>query len=190
MSTVQLPDTDRDEMLLKLLSERRSVRGFRPKELEPEQVGSLLWACQGLKPDQRRMAPSAGALYPLEIFWLDRQRCAHYLPFSHQLELIMHGDHRAGLARAALSQAFIAEAPGTMIITAVYARVTGKYGKPRGTRYVDMEAGHAAQNVLLQATAMGLGSVPVGAFEDDRISELLKLTPDHTPLYLIPIGYT
>ena len=77
-----------------------------------------------------------------------------------------------------------------MIITAVYARVTGKYGKPRGTRYVDMEAGHAAQNVLLQATAMGLGSVPVGAFEDDRISELLKLTPDHTPLYLIPIGYT
>jgi SagB-type dehydrogenase family enzyme len=74
------------------------------------------------------------------------------------------------------------------VITAVYARTEQRYGVERGTRYVHLEAGHAAQNVLLQATALGLGAVPIGSFSDSEIRTVLTLPEDHAPLYLIPVG--
>ncbi len=190
MSNKNLPAIDKMRPLNRLLFQRGSFRSFQPKELDDQQVADLLWACQGLNQQDRRTAPSAGALYPLEIYWVDRDQLAHYIPHLHQLDVLNQADLRSQLARAALSQEFIAQAPATVVISAVYERVTGKYGKPRGIRYVDMEAGHAAQNVLLQATALGLGSVPVGAFHDEQVSTLLSLPSDHVPLYLLPVGYT
>jgi SagB-type dehydrogenase family enzyme len=190
MSVEKLPDIDRESPLNSILSRRKSVRSFLPKKLLSEQTSKLLWACQGITQQNRRTAPSAGALYPLEIFWIDARMAAHYDAVTHSLRMLSNTDIRSDLARAALSQDFIGLAPATIVITAVYKRVTGKYGKARGSRYVDMEAGHAAQNVLLQAAAEGLGSVPVGAFNDEQVIDLLNLPSGHTPLYLIPIGYT
>jgi SagB-type dehydrogenase family enzyme len=189
MSLKRLPDIDRDAPLNSILFRRKSVRTFLSKQLLPEQKSNLLWACQGLTQQDRRTAPSAGALYPLEIYWIDEREVAHYDPFTHTLNVLSTIDIRSDLARAALSQDFIAQAPATIIISADYKRVTSRYGKPRGIRYVDMEAGHAAQNVLLQAAVEGLGSVPVGAFHDNQVIDLLSLPGDHIPLYLIPIGY-
>lgn len=185
-----LPDVNKLEAFNKLLNERASVRNYLPQDVNDQQMGDLLWACQGLNQHDRRTAPSAGALYPLETYWVDRHGLAHYRPLLHQLEVQKQADLRSELARAAHSQQFIAEAPATIVITAVYERVTRKYGTPRGIRYVDMEAGHAAQNVHLQAVALGLGTVPVGAFRDEQVSTVLSLPPDHSPLYLLPIGYT
>jgi SagB-type dehydrogenase family enzyme len=87
-----------------------------------------------------------------------------------------------------LRQESVRDAPAVVVITAVYARVARKYGAERTPRYVHMEAGHAAQNLLLQATALGLGAVPIGAFHDDRIQRRMGLPQDHRPVYLIPVG--
>jgi SagB-type dehydrogenase family enzyme len=189
MSNTTLPDIKADNPFTNILLHRKSARSFSRKAISPEQMSHLLWACQGMQKDNRRTTPSAGALYPLEIYWADDQQLAHYNPQRHELEGLSEGDLRSKLARAALSQEFIAQAPATMILTAVYERVTKKYGQPRGIRYVDMEAGHAAQNVLLQATVEGLVSVPVGAFHDQQVSEILSLPAGHSPLYLLPLGY-
>ncbi len=92
------------------------------------------------------------------------------------------------MARAALGQHFLEAAPFDMIICAVYERATLKYGQ-RGIRYTNIEVGHAAQNVHLQAVRLGLDSVPVGAFRDDAVSEVLGLSGNEKPIYIIAIGY-
>ena len=111
----------------------------------------------------------------------------HYLPQTHSLERTLEGDLRQTLARLSVEQMFIAEAPASLLITAEYERTTKKYGE-RGLRYVHMEAGHVAQNVYLQAEALGLGTVTIGAFQDEEISQALKLPPSYRPLYVMPIG--
>jgi SagB-type dehydrogenase family enzyme len=189
MQVEKLPEINQQQILNNILIQRRSVRSYIAQPLNTQQIGHLLWACQGIINHNRRTSPSAGALYPLEIYLIDQHHLAHYNPDAHQLEILTQSDLRAGLARAALDQDFIAQAPITVLITAVYQRVTWKYGEERGTRYVEMEAGHAAQNLLLQATAEGLGSVPVGAFRDDDVASLLSLPDDHVPLYLLPVGH-
>ncbi|MDF1500202.1 MAG: SagB/ThcOx family dehydrogenase [Anaerolineales bacterium] len=189
MGIKHLPDFDRNNPLNALLLKRCSVRSFLPKSLDSQQVSDLLWSCQGMTRGDHRTAPSAGARYPLEIYWVDREQTGHYDVDHHRLEILLEEDLRTELSRAALDQQFIAEAPATVVITAVFHRVAGKYGVERGARYVQMEVGHAAQNVLLQAAALGLGSVPVGAFDDDQVSRLLRLPEDHAPLYLLPIGH-
>ena len=169
---------------------RRSARSFAPQGLRREQIGQLLWAMQGKTDETRgfRAAPSAGALYPLEIYLLTAEGLCHYLPSGHKLEVVSKEDQRRALARAALSQGFISEAPLSIVICAVYERTTRKYGQ-RGMRYVDIEAGHAAENLNLQAVALGLGSVCVGAFNDQAVKKVLALPLDYEPLYIIPVGY-
>lgn len=93
------------------------------------------------------------------------------------------------LARAALEQEFIAQAPVTIVFTAVPARTEVRYGKDRSPRYIDLEIGHAAQNLMLQAAALELGSVAVGAFHDEEVATLLALPKDTIPIYLVPVGY-
>jgi SagB-type dehydrogenase family enzyme len=110
-----------------------------------------------------------------------------YEPDGHQLVKTMEGDRRAGLASAALGQGCVKEGAVAFVFTGVYERTTGKYGD-RGIRYVHIEVGHAAQNLCLQATAMGLGAVTVGAFHDEQVTKLLNLPGDEQPLYIIPIG--
>jgi SagB-type dehydrogenase family enzyme len=172
------------------LSQRRSTREFAARELDWSSIGQLLWAAQGITGDAAglRAAPSAGALYPLEIDAVTRGGVFRYLPARHVLQRRVARDLRADLAHAALEQAFIAAAPCVFAIAAVAARTTRKYGS-RGVRYVHIEAGHAAQNLLLAAQALGLAGVPVGAFDDESVARVLRCARDEEPLYLLPIGW-
>ncbi|HIQ04922.1 MAG TPA: SagB/ThcOx family dehydrogenase [Anaerolineae bacterium] len=180
--------------LTEALAERRSHRAFRDQPLDLGQISQLLWAAQGITGKRHghelRTAPSAGACFPLEVDVITVNGVSRYRPDGHVLVPRFSGDIRAALVQAAWDQEFLAEAPCTFAISAVYERTTQRYG-PRGRdRYVPMDAGHAAENLLLQATALGLVSVPVGAFGDDAIARLLRLPPDETPLYLLPVGYS
>jgi len=169
---------------------RRSVRAFADKPLDEAQVAQLAWAAQGITDTRRRFraAPSAGALFPLEIYLVTAEGVSHYLPAEHKVEVVSERDLRRSLARAALDQEFVAEAPLNIVITAVYERVTRKYGQ-RGVMYTHIEVGHAAQNVLLQAVGLGLGAVPVGAFDERAVSQILGLPRAEVPLYIISVGY-
>ena len=171
------------------LAARRSVRQFTETKLTLEEISQLLWAVQGITAAWGgRTAPSAGALYPLEVYAATADGLYHYVPQGHQAIIESRDDLRDELCQAGLSQNAIREAPAVFVITAVYARTEKKYGE-RAERYVKLEAGHAAQNLLLQAVALGLGGVPIGAFYDDQVQSALSLPLDHEPLYLIPIGH-
>ncbi len=168
---------------------RRSRRHFLPKSLSLEQISQLVWAAQGQDAGSRyRTTPSAGATYPLELFVITDEGMFRYLPAKHALEKLADQDLRSPLASAAWGQQFIQAAPLTLFFAAEFIRTTGHYGK-RGIRYVYMEAGHAAQNVHLQAEALGLGSVAVGAFDDAAVSKVLSLPQNLEPIYMVPIGY-
>ena len=174
--------------------QRRSTRSYTNDPLTLQEVSQLLWAAQGITdPRGFRTAPSAGALYPLEVYVVagDVQDLTsgvyRYEPNEHQLVRTMDGDKRAELTEAALSQSFVAEGAVVLVFTAVYERTTGKYGD-RGVRYVYMEVGHAVQNLCLQAAAMDLGVVTIGAFYDNEVAELLSVPRDEQPLYIIPVG--
>jgi len=168
---------------------RRSVRDFRTEPLEPGVISRLLWAAQGIteRAFGLRSAPSAGATYPLEIFVATEAYLARYLPEGHRLAVLHHRDIRAPLAGACLDQDWIARAPAVFIFVAEIARTAGRYGD-RAERYVDIEAGCASENLMLQAAALGLGSVPVGAFEDDDVHDVLELPKSWTPLLVVPVG--
>ncbi len=179
-----------EETLLK----RRSTRDYTGEPITLQELSQLLWAAQGVtSPKGYRTAPSAGALYPLEVYVVvgDVESISEgvykYRPQKHQLAKVMTGDKRSELTIAALGQSWVKDAATDIVVTAVYERTTSKYGE-RGVRYVHMEAGHAAQNLCLQAAALDLGLVTVGAFRDDQVKDTLGLPEDEQPLYIIPIG--
>lgn len=175
--------------LARALELRRSVREFGPRALSRAELSNLFWAAQGITHgDGLRTAPSAGALYPLELYVATAGGLHRYHPRGHRLEPIAAADPRRAIERAALGQEAVGGAPAVFVIAAVYRRTAVKYGAERATRYVHLEAGHAAQNLLLQATALGLGAVPVGAFDDGALARALGLPADHVPVYLIPVG--
>jgi SagB-type dehydrogenase family enzyme len=154
------------------------------------ELGQLLWAIQGTTHERGfRTAPSAGALYPLEIYLVTEEGIFHYEPERHDLAVMSRDNPSASLYRAALSQEAVRQAPAVFVVTAVYERTAQKYGDERSPRYVHLEAGHAAQNLLLQAVALNLGAVPIGAFQDEEVQAALELPADHKPLYLIPVGH-
>jgi SagB-type dehydrogenase family enzyme len=170
------------------LTARRSVRSFGDEPLTLAEMGQLFWAAQGVtNPQGYRTAPSAGALYPLEVYAVAGGRLYHYLPEGHTATVQAVDGEPAALCDAALNQQAVCQAPTVFIITAVYERTAMKYGQ-RAERYVLLEAGHAAQNLLLQAVALDLGAVPIGAFYDDQVQAALGLPTEHQPLYLIPVG--
>jgi SagB-type dehydrogenase family enzyme len=171
------------------LVQRRSTREFEAAPLTREELGQLLWAAQGITHERGfRTAPSAGALYPLEIYAATEEAVLHYVPHGHIVEVASLGDARTALYEVALRQEAVRHAPAVIIVTAAYKRTAAKYGTARSPRYVQLEAGHAAQNLLLQAVALGLGAVPIGAFDDTGVQRVLGLPSDHEPLYLIPVG--
>lgn len=179
------------------ISRRRSRREFEDSPLSAREISQILWAAQGITdPGGLRAAPSAGALYPLDVYLVAGRRGVeglvegvyHYLPQSHSLELILEGDIRETVAELSSGQMYVAEAPVILVITGEYERTTQKYGD-RGVRYVHMEAGHVGQNVYLQAEALGLGTVTVGAFLDTDLAQALDVPASHEPLYVMPIGH-
>ena len=190
--TTMLPTPVREGQLSleDVLERRRSIRDFTNEPLTEAEISQLLWSAQGITdPRGYRTAPSAGALYPLEIYVATADGFYHYEPEPHHLTRLADRDLRPALHQAALSQDAIIEAPAVFVIAAVYARTEKKYGAERSPRYVHMEVGHAAQNLLLQAVALGLGSVPIGAFQDSQVHDVLSLPANHRPLYLIPVGH-
>lgn len=172
------------------IQRRRSVRNFKNQKLNIQEISQILWAAQGITDEKRgfRAAPSAGALYPMELFIATEEGIFHYDPLEHSIKKIKDGDSRRLLASAAWGQNFFSDAGMTVIICAVYSRVTAKYGK-RGIMYTDMEAGHIAQNIHLQAVALNLGSVSVGAFDEDSVRNIIGVKGEMRPIYLIPVGY-
>jgi len=171
------------------LAKRESVRHFTPEPLTPSDLSQILWSAQGITRNWGgRTAPSAGALFPLELYLVLQEGFFHYVPGGHQLIRISDQNYIEDLATAALGQQCVRESPAIVVITAVYERIERKYGK-RGERYVKMEAGHAGQNILLQAVSLGLGAVPVGAFYDEHVRKVLNLPVNQEPLYLIPLGH-
>lgn len=168
---------------------RRSVRRYSSRGLTIEEISQLLWACQGItSPRGLRAAPSAGALYPLEVYLVKDDGIYKYIPEGHKLKQLSGKNVKQDLMRASHGQAFVEEAPVNIVICAVYERVTSRYAE-RGVRYADIEVGHAAENVHLEAVSLGLASVPVGAFSDNAVSKVLNLPAKEKPIYIIPVGY-
>lgn len=184
-----------DKPLEGLLWQRRSVRDYRAVALKLSDISQLLWAAQGITHAAGlRTAPSAGALYPLELYVVAGNvnglaaGVYHYQSAGHRLVRRQSGDLRKPLAQAALAQAWVRDAAAVVVFAAVYERTTRKYGQ-RGVRYVHMEVGHAAQNLFLQAEALGLATVVVGAFHDGELAGVLQLPADVQPLVLMPVGH-
>ena len=178
--------------------QRRSIREYTEEPLKLQDISQLMWAAQGITDPERgkRAAPSAGMTYPLEIYVVVgsggveglEKGVYRYTPKNHTLTRTGVKDLRPQLARTALDQPWVREAPINIVITAVYERTTRRYGE-RGIRYVHLEAGHVGQNLHLQAESLGLGMVVVGAFRDKEVQEVLNLPADHQPLYIIPVGH-
>jgi len=183
---------------------RRSVRRYRKEPLDLSQLSQILWSAQGVTGRGFRAAPSAGATYPLEIFVVIGERSVvikeagqsakklqagvyHYEPDSHSLSLGKASDLRPDLARATMDQEFIIDAPVAIVICALYHRTSDRYGR-RAERYVHMEVGHTGENIHLQAVALGLATVEVGAFQDEEVREVLGLEERIKPLYVMPVG--
>jgi SagB-type dehydrogenase family enzyme len=176
------------------LQTRRSVREFSAEGVSLDKIAQLLWAAQGVTAERGyRTVPSAGALYPLEIYLVAgevsglEQGVYRYAPAEHALGLVAMGDPRAEVQAAALHQEAIGNAPALIVIAAQYDSTTGKYGQ-RGIRYVHIETGCAAQNIYLQTVPLGLGTVLIGAFHDQDVVEILGMPPDHQPLAIMPVG--
>ena len=188
------PQYESDISIEEALRQRRSIRDYAEEPLTLEEVGQLLWAAQGVT-DERgyRTAPSAGALYPLELYLVvgDVETLSpgvyHYDPYNHTLQPVADGDRRQALTKEALGQAYIRRGAIDIVFTAIYERTTDKYGH-RGRQYVHMEAGHAAQNVYLQCVSLDLGAVVIGAFQDKGVQDVLELPEERIPLYIMPVG--
>lgn len=192
--TLPEPAYSSETSIEEALSGRRSVRTYAEGPLNMAELGQLLWACQGITDAEgHRTAPSAGALYPLRVYAVVSRveglppGVYRYIPEGHALRMTIEGDMALSLQNAALSQEAVGTAPASIVICALPERTTGKYGN-RGIRYVHMEAGHAAQNVYLQAAALDLGTVSIGAFEEGAVQKILNLSTNEEPLYIMPVG--
>jgi len=192
--TIVLPQPryDSKTSVEKALLERRSIREYGNEPLTLSEISQLLWSAQGTT-KSFRTAPSAGALYPLEIYIVAVNvkdllpGIYKYKTQGHKLITVMKGDKRAEVFNAAFHQSPVKEAPAIIIFSAVFKRTTVKYGE-RGERYVHMEAGHAAQNVYLQAVSLELGTVVIGAFNDDELKKAMNMPKEEEPLYIMPVG--
>lgn len=186
------------------LQKRRSRRNYLDKGLPEAFLSQILWAAYGITKPERaypsmrggyRTSPSAGALYPLEIYVLAGRvegiapGVYRYHSLTHSLEKVIDGDMRNALRDAALGQEMIVRAPAVLLYCAVFERCVQKYGQRGRERYVCMEAGHSAQNVYLQAEALNIGTCAIGAFNDDRVRQAMKLSATEEPLYIMPVGY-
>ncbi len=194
---IKLPDPkyDSETSVEEALLGRRSVRRYSGEPITFFEVSQLLWAAQGITDKARgfRTTPSAGALYPLEVYIVAgninglQDGVYKYEVQEHKLRRITEGDKRDELCDAALRQSSVKDAAAIIAFSAVYERTTGRYGE-KGVRYANMEAGHAAQNVYLQAVSLNLGTVVIGAFDSEEVKKILNMPEEENPLYLMPVG--
>ena len=181
------------------IQNRRSVRHYSNQSVSIENVSQILWAAQGITDTENnlRAAPSAGQVYPLEVYVIAgpdvsglQEGVYHYVPSNNTLELIMNGDLRSDLSGIANGQPWVKEAPLDILITGDYRKMIDKYtDRELSTRFVDLEAGHAGENIYLQAEALGLATVSLGSFNENQLIQRFKLPNNETPLYIFPIGH-
>ncbi|MEM0226293.1 MAG: SagB/ThcOx family dehydrogenase [Thermofilaceae archaeon] len=199
-----LPRVKTEMRVEEALLHRKSIREWRDEPLDVEDLALLLWAAQGVTEHAgwdwyRRTAPSAGATYPLEVYVVIGEKGVRsgsgyleagvyrYNPFRHSLTLVRRGDARRELWEASWRQDWVRDAPVSIVICAVYERTTSRYGE-RGVRYVILEAGHVGQNIYLMATALNLGTVAIGAFDDAAVARAISARAGEAPLYVYPVG--
>jgi SagB-type dehydrogenase family enzyme len=188
-TTIQLPQPSKSGgmALTEALARRRSTRTFTAKALTQAEISQLLWAAQGITDDKgHRTAPSASAQYYLHVYLATPDAFYEYIPAGHQLKKLESADLRAKLS----TQPSVKAAPFVLLIAGEYERATAKYGADKGPRVTNLEAGHVAENVLLQSTALGLGAVPVGGIEPKDAQQAASLPAQYVPIYLIPVGHT
>ncbi|MDG7000444.1 MAG: SagB/ThcOx family dehydrogenase [Nitrososphaerota archaeon] len=193
--SIPAPAKEGTMSLEEAISRRKSIRDYTAEPITISQLSQILWAAQGVTHDGLRSAPSAGALYPLEIYAVVKEGGVtglqsgvyHYKPAGHTLSLTKVGDHLQELQSASLDQEAVGSAATTIVITAVFERTTVRYGQ-RGVQYVFQESGHAAQNIYLQCAALNLGSVVIGAFDENRVRQVLGAASNERPVYVQPIG--
>ena len=210
LQTVKLPQpelkssTSVEEAILN----RRSIRYHSNEVLTLNEVSQMLWAAQGITKEVKnppswwnigewqggyRTAPSAGALFPLEVYLVTgnvnnlKPGVYKYRPKNHELIKISKGDKREEIFDAASNQKWIKRAPAIIVIGAIYERTSVKYGN-RAKRYVHIEVGHVAQNIYLQAGSLDLGTVMVGAFRDDVLKQKIGMEKNENPLAIMPVG--
>jgi|GEM_PF-244087 len=186
---IQLPQpkTTGTVSLEQAIAQRRSIRSFASKDLNQEQISQLLWAGQGQTSGYKRAAPSAGSLYPMEVYLLTKDGLFHYASEGHKLHVLGTDDLRGALA-AASGQSILKDAAADIIIGGVSARIVPRYGE-RGMRYLYIEAGHIAENIHLQAVSLGLVSLPVGSFNDSEVQKALGMPSECRPVYIVAVGY-
>ena len=199
------PSIDGEISVEKTMANRRSQRRYQDRELSAEQLSQILWAAYGVtlpNTDRAflrggfRTTPSAGGLYPFDIYVAIGKvkgiepGVYKFISDEHKIVQTIDHDMRKDLRAAALGQAMVEEAPVVLVYSAIFSRMTGKYGDRGRERYVCIDLGHSAQNVYLQAEALRLGTCAIGAFVDDKVSAVLQLSQEEEPLYLMPVGYT
>ncbi|MBS3767858.1 MAG: SagB/ThcOx family dehydrogenase [Candidatus Cloacimonetes bacterium] len=198
------PSYDSKTSVEEALKNRRSVREYKDTELKLKQMSQILWSAYGItKPMPNapeflrggfKTAPSAGALYPLEIYLITDNvdglmaGIYKYIPQGHKLILVKQGEYKTQLVQAAYGQDWIKQAPAILVYTAVYDRTTDKYGERGRNRYVGIDLGHSGQNVYLQCESLGLATCAVGAFDDEMVQNIVDAHKDETALYIMPLG--
>uniref|UniRef100_A0A7C5UTF0 SagB/ThcOx family dehydrogenase n=1 Tax=Ignisphaera aggregans TaxID=334771 RepID=A0A7C5UTF0_9CREN len=205
MSLIYLPPPQKLSTMTveEAILSRRSIREFKEDPIRLEHLSMILWAAYGITDPNRgfRASPSAGATYPLELYIVVGEGGVYisnntyldpgiykYNPYVHGLTNIKKGDFRKELMKASLYQKWVENAPVSIVICAVYDRTTRYYGERGRTRYVPIDVGHVGQNIYLMATALGYGTVAIGAFKDSEVSKVIDVKTDETPLYIMPIG--
>jgi len=176
------------------LLSRKSIREYKQEPISLEELSQLLWAAQGMTREWGgRTAPSAGGIYPIQVYVVvknvdDVERGVYlYDAKNHSLILLSKGDFSKSLMSAVLNQRWIGDAALNFVITGNYNKTVSKYGE-RGIMYVHLEAGHVSQNIYLQAAALNLGTVAVGAFDDEEVRKIIHVDKEETPLYVMPVG--
>lgn len=196
---VELPKPQYRGMVLEeAIEKRRSIRDYSKEAMGKTALSQLLYSAQGVTGKtyghSLRSAPSAGALYPFEIYVVVNnvrdlpQGIYHYSVLDHSLELVKAGDFSGQITDGGLGQEMLGAANVTFVLSAVFDRVRHKYGE-RGSRYTYIEAGHISQNIYLQAVSLGLGSVSVGAFLDEKVNQLIGVDGrNEAVIYLHAVG--
>lgn len=195
------PDTRGTMTVEKAMSTRRSVRSYADKAFTKKDVSQILWAAYGVSDSTKykgyklKTAPSAGALYPFEVYLVVNNvkgletGVYRYKPANHSITMEIKGNISIDLTDAAWGQDMIEHAPINIVWTAIFERTTKKYGERGRERYVCMDLGHSGQNVYLQATALGMGTCAIGAFADDTVSEIMNIPVEEEILYIMPVGW-
>lgn len=179
------------------ISRRRSIREYRRKPIALDRLSQVLWAAQGVTDlqDGHRASPSPGAKYTLELYVFVREGGVmgfpagvyHYEPTAHSITRIKPGDHTLALQSAARDQEQVGQAAAIIVVTSIFDRATPKYGE-RGIQYSIQESACAGENIYIQSTALGLGTVMMGAFDEDRVGQLVGAGKGEKPLLLMPLG--